>query len=216
MAAEVNRLAQHYPVQCHWEVGLFSAHTGSVPGPAFKIKSYSSRNMQNSPQNMCCEDSPGNQGGGNSVGVHGQFNAKLLKRAQVLFRHKTEIPQRLAEERWDWFFSQSSEWERWEAHRETGYIWNSISTSVGISVGNQAPGRQVWRAWLSLPCSSGEPAKCSVCIWALGWEFFSCRLCLAVTTQSSKFLFKNRLAAVSFAKQHPERKQPEVQGVCQD
>lgn len=32
---------------------------------------------------------------------------------------------------------------------------------------------------------------------------------------ASKFLFKNRLAVVSFAKQHPERKQPKVQGVCQ-
>lgn len=32
---------------------------------------------------------------------------------------------------------------------------------------------------------------------------------------ASKFLFKNRLAVVSFAKHNPERKQPKVQGVCQ-
>lgn len=79
--------------------------------------------------------------------------------------------------------SQSSEWVQWETLRETGYFWKSNSTSIGTSVGNQAPGKQVWRAWLSLPCSSGEPAKCSLGVWALGWRLFSCSLCLAVTTQ---------------------------------
>lgn len=113
--------------------------------------------MLSSLQSVCLEDSAGNRGG-NCVGVHGQFNAKLSKRAQVFFRHKTENPQRLAKERWDCFFSQSSEWEQWEIHRETGYLWKSIFTSVGTSVGNQASGKQIWRAWLSLPCSSGEPA----------------------------------------------------------
>lgn len=80
--------------------------------------------------------------------------------------------------------SHSSEWVQWEALRETGYIWKSGSTSVGTSVGNQAPGKQVWKAWLSLPCSSGQPAKCSLCVWATGWGLFSCSLCLAVTTQA--------------------------------
>lgn len=155
----MNRLAQHYPVQCHWGVGLFSCKYWEVflvlhlkQNKKLFLLEYAKQSPKCVLWRQCWQS---------RRKLYGQFNAKLSKRAQVLFRHKAENPQRLTEESWDCFFFPVF----WvitvrQVHGETGYIWKSISTSVGTSVGNQAPGEPGWAYPVAL---ESQPNAVCVC-----------------------------------------------------
>lgn len=164
-------------MQCHWGVGLFFCQHWEVflvlhlkQNKKLFLLEYAKQYPKCVLWRQCWQS---------RRKLYGQFNAKLSKRAQVLFRHKAENPQRLTEESWDCFFPSLL-----SGNSETGSWRDRIRLKIHLYISRYFSGKSgSWRAWLSLPCCSGEPAKCCVCGGASGWGLFSCSLCLVVTTQ---------------------------------